>query len=80
MAEKAEALSYTAMNPIIGDTLLETLHNLRAIMTLMKVLQSNNEMGGLDLNKLASDGLYLFNTCLLKAVEYEIERAQPING
>ncbi len=80
MAEKTEALSYTAMNPIIGNTSLETLHNLRAIMTLMKVLQSNNETGGLDLNKLASDGLYLFNTCLLQAIEYEIGRAQSDNG
>ncbi len=59
-------------NPLIGDGIGETQINIQAAMSLLKQLQNENSGNGIDLTPSSSQGLNLFNTCILQAIEYEM--------
>lgn len=59
-------------NPLIGDGIGETQINIQAAMSLLKQLQCENNGNGIDLTTISNQGLHLFNTCILQAIEYEM--------
>lgn len=71
MAESTQGPNHFR-NPLIGDGIGETQINVQAAMSLLKQLQCGNDGKGVDLTPISNQGLHLFNTCILQAIEYEM--------
>lgn len=59
-------------NPLIGHQIDDTQLNIQAAMSLLKLLQDTSDRQGIELTPLSNQGLALFNSCILQAIEYEM--------